>query len=66
MAKLSKQSVDYSKGTPEDHCGVCEYYEHGACRIVDGEIDPNYWCERFKPGLRGTIIKAAMYKGPNE
>jgi hypothetical protein len=63
--KLSKDAVDYSKGTPEAHCGICEHYRHGTCLIVEGAIEPDMWCEKFKPGLRSTIIKAANYKGPN-
>ena len=65
MAKLSKESVDYSKGTPEAHCGICEHYRHGTCLIVEGDIDPNYRCKEFERGLRDTIVRAAMYKGPN-
>ena len=65
MAKLSKDAVDYSKGTPEAHCGVCEHYRHGTCLIVEGEIEPDMWCDRFKAGVRATIIKAANWRGPN-
>jgi len=65
MAKLSKESVDYSKGLPDAHCGICEHYRHGTCLIVEGEIEPDYWCEKFMPGLRSTIIRAALYKGKN-
>jgi hypothetical protein len=65
MAKLSKDAVDYSKGLPDAHCGICEYYRHGTCLIVEGAIEPDMWCEKFKPGLRETITRAALYKGPN-
>ena len=65
MAKLSKESVDYSKGTPEAHCGICEHYRHGTCTEVEGAIEPDYWCKRFELGVRATIVKAALYKGKN-
>lgn len=65
MAKLTKESVDYSKGTPEAHCGICEHYRHGMCLIVEGAIEPDFWCEKFQPGVRATIVKAALYRGPN-
>ena len=65
MPKLSKESVDYKKGAPEHHCGICEYYRHGTCLIVEGPIEPDYGCKKYEPGLRATITKAALYKGPN-
>ncbi len=65
MAKFTKSEVDYSKGLPDEHCGICEHYRHGLCTEVEGDIDPNYWCREFKHGLRSTIVRAALYKGPN-
>ncbi len=65
MAKFTKEAVDYSKGLPDAHCGICEHYRHGTCLIVEGAIEPDYWCEKFEPGLRETITRAALYKGPN-
>ncbi len=65
MAKLSKDAVDYSMGTPEAHCGICEHYRHGTCLIVEDAIEPDYWCEKFEPGLRETITRAALDKGKN-
>jgi hypothetical protein len=65
MAKLTKEAVGYSKGTPDAHCGICEHYRHGTCLIVEGGIEPDYWCDKYRAGLRDTIIKAALYKGPN-
>ena len=60
--KYTKESVDYSKGTPEKHCGICEHYRHGSCRLVKGEIDPDYWCEKFMLGLPATIRAALNAK----
>lgn len=65
MAKLSKSAVDYSKGTPDEHCGICEHYRHGGCLIVEGAVEPDYWCDKFKHGLRSTITRAALYRGKN-
>ena len=65
MAKLTKSQVDYSKGTPEEHCGICEHYRHGTCLIVEGAIEPDYWCDKFRPGVRETIARAAHWKGSN-
>lgn len=65
MPKLSKDAVDYSKGLPDAHCGICEYYRAGQCLLVAGDIDPNYWCDRFKAGVRATIVKAALDQRPH-
>jgi hypothetical protein len=65
MAKFTKAQVDYSKGTPEEHCGICEHYRHSSCLIVAGDIDPNYWCQKFRHGVRGTIVKAALDNRPH-
>lgn len=60
--KVSKRSVQYSKGMPSSHCGICRFYVTvglGAddCEKVDkegsptpGRIDPSYWCKLFKKG----------------
>ena len=64
MTKLSKESVDYSKGTAEKHCGICQHFrkyghDHsGKCGIVEGEIDPEYWCDKFEKSLRSSIKDA--------
>lgn len=48
-SKLSKESVDYSPGKGGSRCRNCQHYQgDGACEIVAGEIDPDYWCERFE------------------
>jgi hypothetical protein len=61
MAKLPKSEVNYSPGMVHSHCGpvfhddksYCEHFiprhaPFGLCEGVAGEIDPKYWCERFK------------------
>lgn len=54
--KTPKSDVDYSRGSKAEHCGVCKHYTwagydvpvcDGRCSLVEGYIDPAYWCERF-------------------
>jgi 8-oxo-dGTP pyrophosphatase MutT (NUDIX family) len=48
-AKLEKVEVDYSEGKGEDRCKHCNHFEKpNACEIVEGRIDPEYWCKRFE------------------
>lgn len=47
-SKVSKESVDYSLGKKESHCGICAHFEEpNSCEIVEGKIDPAFWCKRF-------------------
>src|SRR5215469_14896983 len=49
--KRTKESVNYSKGTPTMHCGICKHYEVYAkneCELVEGHIVPSYWCRLFE------------------
>jgi hypothetical protein len=47
--KVTKESVDYSKGMPESHCGICDHYKSpNACERVKGKINTNMWCKLFK------------------
>lgn len=49
MDKLDKKSVNYSPGMRTRRCLLCEHYiEPRRCEIVEGDIRPDYWCERFK------------------
>lgn len=63
MAKVSKQSVNYSRGHKDSHCGkvfpddkgYCRHYiphtdqhSEGACQLVQGSINPVYWCEKWQ------------------
>jgi hypothetical protein len=63
MLKASKQSVDYSRGMKEHHCGhsfegdegYCRHFieppkgaaDLGACEKVSGAISRVYWCRLF-------------------
>jgi hypothetical protein len=47
--KRSKASVNYSKGTMKEHCGLCTHFQTpNACELVAGHIVPSYWCRLFK------------------
>ena len=48
--KRSKNSVEYSPaGKHMARCGRCVHYRtNGTCALVEGNIDPNYWCKLFK------------------
>ncbi len=48
--KISKLKAGYSMGHADSHCGICEHYERGKnrCEIVEGRIDPAYWCKYFE------------------
>jgi hypothetical protein len=46
--KRSKASVDYSQGMDSAHCGICKHYSAGSCELVEGDIDPGYWCKLFE------------------
>lgn len=48
-AKLDKADVRYSPAKDEDRCRNCVHFEvPSRCEIVAGDIDPDYWCERFE------------------
>jgi len=47
--KRPKLAVDYSKGKPNAHCGICEHYNNHACELVAGTINPDMWCKLFDP-----------------
>lgn len=60
MVKYTKHEVDYSKGMLQSHCGpvfhddkfYCRHFEPsryplGSCELVEGRIDPGYWCKRY-------------------
>ena len=61
--KLTKESVNFGNGMIHSHCGKVfpndnDYYKHysgaadvmvpGKCSIVEGDIRPTGWCERFE------------------
>jgi hypothetical protein len=47
--KFTHEEVDYSKGKPHAHCGLCEHY-HGVddCVLVVAPIRPAMWCRKFE------------------
>jgi len=50
LKKYSKADVDYSEGTPSEHCAICvhfQVYHKHACEVVKGVILPQMWCTRF-------------------
>ena len=61
MAKLSKDETKYSRGHADSHCGkvfaddtgYCKHYhstthDAGTCDIVEGKINPVYWCDKWQ------------------
>jgi len=62
MTKSAKSDVNYSTGMLHSHCGptfrddkfYCKHFipkarsSNGTCDVVEGEIDPTYWCERYQ------------------
>jgi hypothetical protein len=46
--KRSKESVNYSKGSMAEHCGICKHFQtQNACELVEGHIVPSFWCRLF-------------------
>lgn len=46
---LTKGSVNYSPGKGETKCRNCEHFvTGGTCELVEGVINPDYWCEKFE------------------
>lgn len=56
--KYQKSEVDYKKGLPQAHCGICEHYRNGRCSLVEGPIDSTFWCNKFHRSLRKTVTDA--------
>jgi hypothetical protein len=49
-AKVKQEQVHYQH-EPKDgqHCSICANFEApNSCKLVDGTIDPNGWCQLFK------------------
>jgi len=47
--KMTKQEAEY-QDSPKDirMCATCTLFEPPhACKVVDGEINPNGWCKAF-------------------
>ncbi len=47
QAKQAKEAVNYQDSPQGDQrCGNCVHFvEPNACRLVEGEISPNGWCQ---------------------
>lgn len=59
--KFAKSDVNYSTGMLQSHCGptfhddrfYCKHFRPsasgriGKCDLVEGDIDPSYWCELY-------------------
>ena len=46
--KRTQASVNYSKGTRAEHCGICRHFQPPhACELVAGHIVPAWWCRLF-------------------
>jgi 8-oxo-dGTP pyrophosphatase MutT (NUDIX family) len=54
-AEVDKTEVNYGPGKGDDRCGKCTHFlSPDACEIVRGNIDPDYWCERFSAARIGA------------
>ncbi len=52
-----KREVDYRRGMRDgDRCGICLHFRNGPfanlgrCLKVEGDIEPEYWCNLFQRG----------------
>ena len=59
--KKDKSDVNYSVGTPAEHCGNCQHFmpRDDACEVVKGAIYPRYWCSRWAGGKPSVDRRAA-------
>ena len=49
MAKVSKDSVNYRKGTDKEHCWICTMFvPPNKCTLVAGIIRAMDTCDEFK------------------
>lgn len=61
--KFAKEEVDYSEGMGKTRCKNCVHYEgNHSCELVEGTINPEYWCKKFKMGSLSE--DGAMAAGP--
>jgi hypothetical protein len=59
--KRSKESVNYSKGSTAEHCGICKHFQTpNACELVEGHIVPSFWCRLF---AKSKITKFGALRG---
>jgi hypothetical protein len=51
--KQPKKAVDYSPSKGLDRCGNCNHFERekpNHCTKVEGIINRDYWCKKYKKG----------------
>lgn len=75
--KVSQTDANYRKGSPVEHCGLCQYFEGGdQCSQVEGPISPygisdiyrsrkNPWGPTLGPQER-TAIRNMMNSPPDQ
>lgn len=45
--KVSKRAVNYRPKTGVNRCGNCAMLHGRACDLVEGDIDPQYTCDKW-------------------
>lgn len=53
--KMSKENAEYRQGMPFEHCGKCNYYSGGNCKIVRGTIAASMVCSYFSEKYNATF-----------
>lgn len=49
MRQLDKETVDYGRGMPQSHRGICAHFlKPDRCEVVVGKISARGWCTLFK------------------
>jgi len=63
--KHTQASVDYSPGMPKSKCEICTHFlPPEACALVEGPIDPQFWCELFERAKMNELdLARAMAEG---
>jgi hypothetical protein len=63
--KHTQASVDYSPGMPQSKCEICRHFlPPEACALVEGPIDPQFWCELFERAKMNELdLARAMSEG---
>jgi hypothetical protein len=63
MAKVSKSSVNYRPATGAERCGNCSMFRDGSCTLVEGEIRPSDYCDRWEKMPSSSPKQARMMAG---
>ena len=49
-AKMTKRQASYGGGMKSVRCAICRHFlAPDACKIVEGQINPQAWCRYFEP-----------------